>query len=129
MYKIYKKDHPYNVDNVIIGVIFVNKKGFIAVIIFCSIIIFSGFTIVTARLPEFIKNDSSFKINCTLSPFDFSVDMGQYSVCINNKIGYNFKNGTKKLANLIGEKVYSGICDVTDKTGDIFKNIEGQFTK
>ncbi|WP_368488516.1 hypothetical protein [Clostridium sp. BJN0013] len=106
-----------------------SKKGVIAVIIIFTIIIFAGFTIVTARLPEFIKDDSNFKIDCSLSPFDFRVDMGEYSLYINNKIGYNFKNGTKKLVNSIGEGVHSGISKVTNKTEHIFENIEDKFTK
>lgn len=113
----------------VIGVIFVSKKRFITVMVIFIMIIFSGFTIVSARLPEFIKDNSNFKINCSLSPFDFRVDVGEYSLCINNKIGYNFKNGTKKLVNSIGEEIHSGISKVTNGTEHIFENIEDKFTK
>jgi hypothetical protein len=111
------------------GVIFVSKKRFMMIITIFIIIIFSGFTIVSARLPEFIKDNSSFKINCSLSPFYFKVDMGEYSLCIDNKIGYNFKNGTKKLVNFIGEEIHSGISKVSDGTEHILENIEDKFTK
>lgn len=113
----------------VMGVIFISKKGFINVMIICTIIIVLGFTIVSIRLPEFIKNESDFKIYCTLAPFDFTVDVAQYSLCINDKLGYNFENGTKKLVNSIGETIHYGISVVSDKTKNVFENVEDEFTK
>lgn len=111
------------------GVIFVSKKRFMMIITIFTIVVFSGFIIVSARLPKFIKDNSSFKINCSLLPFNLRVDMGEYSLCIDDKIGYNFKNGTKKLVNSIGEEIHSGISKLSGQTEHILENIEDKFTK
>ncbi|MHC6179113.1 hypothetical protein ACYUJ6_04560 [Clostridium sp. JNZ X4-2] len=106
-----------------------NRKAVITVVVFCGIIILSGFTIITAGLPKFIKDKSDFKINYTPSPFDFSVDVGNYSLSVNDKIGNNFKNGSQKIINVIGGKIHSGTSYIIDTTQGAFQNIENRFKK
>lgn len=101
-----------------------NKKAVISVIVTCFIIVFFGVTIISGGLPKFIKDRSNFKINYTLSPFDFRVDMGDYSMYVNSKVAYNLKNSSVKLMNSIGEKMYNGTSNAINKTTEVFKFME-----
>jgi len=112
-----------------VGVIFLGKKGIRVVIIFSIIIVLFGFVVITAGLPKYIKDKSEFKINYTASPFDFTVDVGEYSLCLNNKIFYNFKNGSKEVVNIAGEKIHSGTSYIINKTSEEFKNLKGKLSK
>lgn len=97
--------------------------------IFCIIIVFLGVTIITAGLPTYIKDKSDFKINYTLSPFDFEVDVGEYSLCVNDKIFYYFKEGSKEVTNVVEEKIYSGTSYIVNKASETVKNLEGKISK
>ncbi len=111
------------------GDFFMNRKAIATVMIICCVIIILGFTVITAGLPKFIKDKSDFKIDYTQTPFDFSVDMGNYSLSIDNRIGDNFKNGSKKIIDVVGSKIYSGTSYIIDMTQNTFENIEDRFTK
>ncbi|HBC97113.1 MAG TPA: hypothetical protein DC034_10010 [Clostridium sp.] len=104
-----------------------NRKSIAAVLVACSIIIFLGFTIITAGLPKFIKDGSDFRINCTREPFDFSVDVGNYSLNIDRGIGGNFRRGSRKIIDVVGGKLYSGASYVIDMTQNVFEDIESYF--
>ncbi|WP_406543414.1 hypothetical protein [Clostridium ljungdahlii] len=106
-----------------------SKKGIRAVIIFCIMIVLFGFVTITAGLPKYIKDKSNFKINYTVSPFDFTVDVGEYSLCLNNKIVYNFENGSKQVINIVGEKVHSSTSYIINNTSETFKNLESKLPK
>ncbi|MCI1944118.1 hypothetical protein [Clostridium luticellarii] len=106
-----------------------SKRAAAVVIIICSMIIISGFTIVSVGLPKYVKDQSNFKMDYTSSPFDFTVDAGNYSLSLNNKVGENFKNGSEKIMNVVGSKIYSGTSYIIDVTRNVFQNVEDRFTK
>lgn len=99
-------------------------KGIILILSICIMIVFYGFVVVSGGLPKFIKDRSDFKINYSLSPFNFRMDISEYSLYINSKVVDNMKNGSIKLFNNIENKVHSNTSGIINKTSGVFKGME-----
>ncbi|MDW8799824.1 hypothetical protein P8V03_01485 [Clostridium sp. A1-XYC3] len=105
------------------------KKNMIIVMVISLVIVVYGFIVVNAGMPKFIKDRSSFKINYNFLPFDFRVEMGDYSLYINKKVGLNIKNSSAKLLNNIEKSMNQNVSNFVDKTSTVFKNAEDKITE
>lgn len=81
------------------GAFLFRKVKILILIIICLGIVTSGFLKISNDLPQFIKDKSPLKINYTLKPFDFSVDLDNYVVYVNEKAVSNIKNSTLEIIN------------------------------
>ncbi|WP_246615263.1 hypothetical protein [Clostridium thailandense] len=99
-------------------------KGIILILSICIMIVFYGFIVISGDLPKFIKDRSGFKINYSISPFDFRMDINEYSLYINSKVVDNMKNGSIKLVNDIENKVHNNASGIINKTSEAFKGME-----
>jgi hypothetical protein len=122
------------------------NKGIVFVIIMCLIIVSYGFVVVSGRLPKFIKDKSYFKIDYSIKPFDFTMDINDYSFYINEKIINSAKNNSinlvddvknasirlvsntqntsTKLINNIEHVVSNGGYNIANKTIEVYKSVE-----
>lgn len=102
------------------------KKGIILVTAISFFIIVCGFIKISSNLPNFIKDRSLLKINYTFIPFDFRMELGEYSLYINRKVASNIRNSSIKLVNNVESKLYNNTSNLLNKTSDVFKNIESK---
>lgn len=117
------------ISNLYLGVFFiVKKKGIVLVSVICFTIVLYGFITISNSLPKFIKDRSSLKINYNLSPFDFRVDMGEYSFYVNKKVFLNIKNSSVRLISNIEDKVYDNTSNFINSTSNVFKNMENRIS-
>lgn len=99
-------------------------KGIILVLLICVMIVFYGFIVISGSLPKFIKDRSALKINYSLSPFNFTININEYSLYINSKVVSNVKNGSVQLFNNIESKIYNNTSGIINKTSEVFKSVE-----
>lgn len=99
-------------------------KGIILISSICLMIVFYGFIVISGGLPKFIKDRSTFKINYSLSPFDFRMDISEYSLYVNRKVITNMKNDSVQLFNKIEDKVYNNASGIINKTSETFQGME-----
>lgn len=131
-----KKHIQVSIPNLYLGVFFiVKKKGIIWVVIICFTIVIYGFISISNSLPKFIKDRSSLKINYTLSPFDFRIDMYGYSLYANKKVLANIKNGSARLLVNVEDKFQKDTSKIKNKTSNfinnttnVFKNVEDKIS-
>lgn len=112
-----------------LGVFFIMKrkfKGIILIMIICVAIMLLGFVTVSDRLPKFIKDRSSFRINYSTTPFDFTMGINDYSLYINERAINNVRTGSVKLINNMGNNLYNGTSKAMNKTSEVFKNMENR---
>lgn len=107
------------------------KKGIILVIIICFTIVTYGFVNISNSLPKFIKDRSELKINYTLSPFDFRMDLHGYSFYVNKKVVENIKSSSERLLVNIEDgfqkntsKIINKTSNFINNTTNVFKNLE-----
>lgn len=107
------------------------KKGIILIIIISFTIVIYGFISISNNLPKFIKDRSLVKINYTLVPFDFRMDVYGYSFYANKKVIENVKIGSGKLMVNVENKFQKDTSKIINKTSkfinnttNVFKNIE-----
>lgn len=62
------------------------------VILIAIIIVSYGFIKVSNELPLFIKDRSPVKVTYSKSPFDITIDIGDYIIYLNSKALSNIKN-------------------------------------
>lgn len=99
-------------------------RNIILVLSISLVIVLYGFIVISDSLPKFIKDRSTFKISYNLSPFDFRIDISEYSFYINNKVADNIKKGSVKLLNNIESKVYNNTSGIINRTSEVFKSVE-----
>lgn len=99
-------------------------KNIILVLSICLIIIAYGFIVISSGLPKFIKDRSAFSISYNISPFDFRMNISEYSFYINSKVADNIKNSSVKLLNNIEKKVYNSTSGIINGTSKVFKSID-----
>jgi len=111
------------------------KKGIILIIIISFIIVMYGFINISNRLPKFIKDRSPIKINYTLVPFDFRMDVYGYSLYANKKVVENIKSGSERLVVNIEDKFQKNTSKIINKTSkfinnttNVFKNVEDKIS-
>lgn len=103
------------------------KKGIILVIIICFTIFIYGFVSISNSLPKFIKDRSSLKINYTLSPFDFRMDVEGYSLYVNKKVIENIQIGSERLLVNIEDKFHKDTSKIINKTSTFLNNTTNVF--
>jgi hypothetical protein len=121
-----------SIANLYLGVFFIlRKKGIILVIIICFTIVIYGFISISNSLPKFIKDRSELKINYTLSPFDFRMDVHGYSFYANKKVIENIKSSSERVVTNIGDEFQKDASKIINKTSNlindttnVFKNLE-----
>lgn len=99
-------------------------RGIMLILSICLMIVFYGFIVISGSLPKFIKDRSTFKINYTLVPFDFRMDISEYSLYVNSKVVTNMRSSSRKLLNNIENKVYHSTSGIINKTSETFKGME-----
>lgn len=102
------------------------KRGIMLVITISFFIIIYGFITISNNLPRFIKDRSSLKINYTFIPFDFRVELGEYSLYINKKVATNIRASSTELINNVESKLYDNTSNLLNKTSNAFKTIENK---
>lgn len=114
--------------NIYLGVHFIlKKKGIILVIVTCIIIVLYGFITISNSLPKFIKDRSTFKIDYRFSPFDFRVDLGDYSLYVNQKVFTNIKDSSVRLVSNLESKLYHNTTNIINNTSNIINNTSNVF--
>lgn len=101
-------------------------RNIVLVLSICLMIVSYGFIIVSSSLPKFIKDRSAVKINYNIYPFDFRMNINEYSFYINSKVADNIKNGSVKLLNNIESKVYNNTSGIINRTSEVFKSVGGK---
>ncbi|MBC2579257.1 hypothetical protein [Clostridium sp. DJ247] len=101
-------------------------KGILLITFICLMIVFYGFIVISGSLPKFIKDRSALKINYNLSPFDFTVDINDYSLYVNQKVFINVKNGSVRLFNNIESSIHNSVNSVMNRTSQVYKSMEDQ---
>ena len=102
------------------------KKRIILVITISFFIIIYGFITISNNLPRFIKDRSLLKINYSFIPFDFRVELGEYSLYINRKVATNIRTSSAQLINNVESKLYDNTSHLLNKTSNAFKTIESK---
>ena len=91
-----------------------SKYAIRLVVISCVVFILTGVVIINNGMPQFIKDESSFNIEYSVSPLDFKVETTNYSVDMNG----NVMNDIEKSSSQIITSSVKGIEYVTNKITD-----------
>jgi hypothetical protein len=104
------------------------KKGIILMLLTCIVTVLYGFINISNGLPKFIKDRSNLKINYTIYPVDFRIDLGEYSLYVNQKIFANIKDSSVKLVANMENKVQDNTNNIINNTSNVFKNMESKIS-
>lgn len=98
-------------------------KGIVLIIFVCIFIVIYGFIVVNGRLPKFIKDRSYVQINYNFKPFNFTVNVGEYSFYINRKIVTNLKTGSERIVDSIHKSAGITTEKAAQKTKEVFNKL------
>ncbi|WP_123052991.1 hypothetical protein [Clostridium sp. JN-1] len=98
-------------------------KGIVLIILVCIFIIIYGFIVVSGNLPKFIKDRSYVQVNYNFKPFNFTVNVGEYSFYINKKIITNLKTGSERIVDDIHKNASITTEKAVEKTKGVFNKL------
>jgi hypothetical protein len=112
----------------IIRVIFMSKYAFRLVLIFCIVFILTGVVVINNGMPQFVKDESNFNIEYSISPLNFKVETTNYSIDMNGNLISNIgKKSSQIMTSSVKEIEYvvNKIIDSMFKMFDGIKSIVG----
>jgi hypothetical protein len=108
----------------IIRVIFMSKYAFRLVLIFCIVFILTGVVVINNGMPQFVKDESNFNIEYSISPLNFKVETTNYSIDMNGNLISNIGKKSSQIMTSSVKEIEYVVNKITDSMFKMFDGIK-----
>ncbi|MBA5849887.1 hypothetical protein H2684_00935 [Clostridium sp. cel8] len=101
-----------------------SKYAFRLVLIFCIVFILTGVVVINNGMPQFVKDESNFNIEYSISPLNFKVETTNYSIDMNGNLISNIGKKSSQIMTSSVKEIEYVVNKITDSMFKMFDGIK-----